>query len=85
MRAWRGEVRVAAFFSFFLDQTDYSYSVNGLELLLRQWSTFFFFRSSSPKALHTVSLTNPLRKLKRTDLSVSRFMAVSRGMMVYST
>jgi hypothetical protein len=43
---------------------------------------FFLFSSSSPKALHMVSLTNPLRSFKRTDLSLSRIMAVSRGILI---
>jgi hypothetical protein len=47
---------------------------------------FFYvliLRSSSPTALPMVSLTNPLRNFKRTDLSLSRFMAVSRGILIY--
>ncbi len=38
--------------------------------------------SSSPKALPMVSLTNTLRNFKRTDLSLSRFMAVWRGILI---
>jgi len=30
-----------------------------------------------------VSLTNPLRNFKRTDLRLSRFLAVSRGIIFY--
>ena len=45
---------------------------------------FILFSSLSPKALqlHMVSFTNPLRNFKRTDLSLSRYMAVSRGISV---
>jgi len=42
---------------------------------------FVFKRSSSPKALHIVSYANPLRNCKRTDLSLSRFMAGPRGIL----
>ena len=57
----------------------------GLDRCARCVVTFFFFfqRSSSPKALHMLSLTKPLRNFKPTDLCLSRFMAVSRGIVFY--
>ena len=44
-------------------------------------SRIYFLDSSIPKARHIVSLTNPLRSFKRTYLSLSRFMAVSKGIL----
>ena len=31
---------------------------------------------------HMVTLTNPLRDFKRTDFSLSRFMVISRGILI---
>ena len=47
-----------------------------------QFPLFLFFQITFPRALNMVSLTSPLRNFKQTDLSLSRFMAVSRDILI---
>jgi len=76
-------------FSFFPPKSDLL-GLNSYQILVphtsfpRRVPFFSFLFSSSPTAFHMVSLTNPLRNIKRTYLSLSRFMAVSRGILIYS-